>query len=180
MNLIKSHKIVTATILVGIIGSAVGIAVINQPVDSPSIEVSSMVKEKPSVESAKIPAEQSQEIEETPVVTEVVETAEIAPKRVVAEKPAEPKVLSIQEYANQYLDVSTEGLQECFDAIVAEWPERFAPEVRERNVKGLRVWASVCATGIKSSITRHTKDGPIYLYGENGEFFDSPQAKAYW
>ena len=135
----------------------------------------SKVDKIPIVETQKIEAETK-----TVAAPEQEEALEVAPKRVVAEKPAEPKVLSTQEYANQYLNVSTEGLQECFDAIVAEWPERFVPEVRERNVKGLQGWASLCATGIKSSFTRHTSGGLIYLYGENGEFFDSPQAKAYW
>ena len=46
MNLIKSHKIVAATLLVGVIGSAVGIAVINQPVDNQVRHVSEMVAEK--------------------------------------------------------------------------------------------------------------------------------------
>lgn len=172
MNLIKSHKIVTATILVGIIGSAVGITVINQPVDSPSIEVSSVVKEKPAVESAKIPAEQSQEIEETPVVTEVVETVEVAP--VVEVEPA-PAVLSTREYASIYLDVSDPVSLMCIDAMETRYPDRFTPEVRERNIKALRAFSDPCA-GSSTELLFNKRASHYLDYPYHGAFWDSELA----
>ena len=90
MNLIKSHKIATATILVGIIGSAAGIAVISQPVDNQVRHVSEMVAEKtketePIAEvSTEASTESSQEIltentpEPAPIVVEEVKPPTVA------------------------------------------------------------------------------------------------------
>lgn len=96
MNLIKSHKIVTATILVGIIGSAVGIAVINQPVDNQVRHVPEMV------------VETGERAKETPPVTTPEPVLEAPAPEVVdvpvsdTEAPVEAPIADDAEFWNQF------------------------------------------------------------------------------
>lgn len=147
-----------------------GIVVPNISNTKDTIIVSDVVSDKKKVEVEKI---------DKPVVNESAPTElkENQPiNNIVAnnEKSTENQVtiLSTQEYGNKYLDLSTPALQACFELIVNKWPERFNEDVRENNIKALKVWANVCSTGIERPVV-----GPIYRYGQNGEFFDSDLAK---
>lgn len=62
MNLIKSHKVVAVTLIVGVIGSTVGLAVINQPVDSQRAQVDKMVVEPEQLEVYDIQPEDKPEV----------------------------------------------------------------------------------------------------------------------
>lgn len=124
-------------------------------------------------------SETTQKVQKTS--TETVDLGEIKPVEVVNPTDVvvveEPKivVLSTQEYGIKYLDLSTPLLQQCFDAIIERWPERFTEDVREDNVKALRAWASTCTTGI---LAGRQGASNIERYGINGEFFDSQLANA--
>ena len=86
MNLIKSHKIVAATLLIGVIGSAVGLAAINQPVENQFAQVDKMVM-KPEQ-----PNTVASQIEEKPEATLVVLPEEVpaAAEIVVVEEQVMP------------------------------------------------------------------------------------------
>lgn len=99
MNLIKSHKIVTVTLLIGVIGSAVGITVINQPVDNQVRHVPELV------------AEPRKTVKDTPPVTAPEPVLEDPAPEVVdvpvveVEAVAEP---AVEEVINPYAeDTST-------------------------------------------------------------------------
>lgn len=62
MNLIKSHKVVAATLLIGVIGSAVGITVISQPVDNQPAQVDKMAVKPEQPEAQVIQPEDKQEV----------------------------------------------------------------------------------------------------------------------
>lgn len=100
MNLIKSHKIVTATILVGVIGSAVGIAVINQPVDNQVRHVSEVVVDPGETVKETPPA--------TTPVTEPENVLEAPSAEVVdvpvyeTEAPVEEPIADDAEFWNQF------------------------------------------------------------------------------
>ena len=130
-------------------------------------------------------------IPETPVQPTPVEV--VAPVvepsgttvQVVITAPVAPVVLSTQAYANMYIDLVTNysGFtpQQCLDAIISRWPERFTEANRENNIKALRVWdtSGVCATGILDWPRNTNLTKPILRWGQNGEFFDSPIAISY-
>jgi len=88
-------------------------------------------------------------------------------------------ILSTQEYGEKYLDLSNTHLQQCFNDIVAAFPDRFAPEVREHNVQALRIFSSVCSVGFTLAQNPHYPT-ILMAYGKNGEFFDSNAAKSQW
>jgi len=124
-------------------------------------------------------------IEDTPakVAEPKTETTETPATTVETPKAEEPKVLTTQEYGEKYLDLSGVN-QECFDNIIATFPDRFTPDVRENNVKALRMFAAVCSTGMFTyklhPVAPNQQTTPLLLqWGRNGEFFDSPQAKSY-
>lgn len=123
--------------------------------------------------------------DETPVVTPVEVPVESAPVVAPAPIAQAPVVLSTQEYANMYLDLVTNysGFtpQQCLDAIISRWPDRFTEANRENNIKALRVWdtSGVCATGILDWPRNTNLTKPILRWGQNGEFFDSPIAISY-
>jgi len=118
---------------------------------------------------------------EPPVTSQAQTTAIVEPDPEQIAPPA-PVILSTQEYGEKYLNLSqTETLngQACFDKIVAFWPERFSPELREKNVKSLRVWGHPCSATQVLDIT-HRDDfrySLIARYGQAGEFFDSSAAQ---
>lgn len=122
------------------------------------------------------PAEDADKKEVEPVeVKEITNTEQPATPVSSTELPPQPaskEVLTTQQYGEMYLDLSKTEYQTCFDLIVNKWPERFNEDVRENNVKALKVWADMCSTGIERPVV-----GYIYQYGQNGEFFDSDLAK---
>jgi len=125
----------------------------------------------------------------TPVVPVEVVAPVVEPSgttvQVVITAPVAPVVLSTQAYANMYIDLVTNysGFtpQQCLDAIISRWPERFTEANRENNIKALRVWdtSGVCATGILDWPRNTNLTKPILRWGQNGEFFDSPIAISY-
>ena len=95
-------------------------------------------------------------------------------------------VLSVQEYANRHLNlgqimpdmvIPVTG-QDCLDALVAAFPERFTEDVRERNIKALSVYENPCATGYGSNspTTKLLWDTKY----PGGSFFDTPIAQSRW
>ena len=151
----------------------------------------SLVKPKAEVKAAE-PVQQVAVVEKQEVAAEPVaeETpAETAPVTTapVAEPVAAPVVLSTQEYAEKYLNLSIPWAQECLNRIIVEWPHRFTPEVREQNIKALRSWGSVCSTGVMHPAIEERRRNAgitisgslIYQYGANGEWFETAQAIKY-
>lgn len=138
---------------------------------------------KTPAKSVVAPVEKTEPVETAPV-QEPVTAEPVAPTAPVeAPAPAPVAVLSTQEYALKYLDMNQPAAQECFDALVNHWPERFTPEVRENNVKALRTFGNPCGTGshlwkTNAETGRHL---PVAIehFGVNGEFFDHPGTKAY-
>lgn len=94
----------------------------------------------------------------------------------------EMAVKSTDEYAANYLKLGTvaNGLtgKDCFDGLVAAFPNRFAEPVRERNIKALSVYENPCMTGYGggSDILKRSWDAKY----PNGSFFDSDLAKSRW
>lgn len=167
LSYICSHKLIVASVLLVIIlaaSSAVAYSVMNKPkvasVNNTSSEVKSEIKK---------PVEKK--VAEAAPDVPVAQT--IAPAETPAPTP-QPTSKSTQEYGKMYLDLSTPQQQGCFDAIVNKWPSRFTEEVRESNVKAIRIYASPCSSGIVHSPYRSV----IESYGQNGEFFDSQAAEA--
>lgn len=94
--------------------------------------------------------------------------------------------LSIQEYANRHLSlgqmmpdmvIPVTG-QDCLNALVAAFPERFTEDVRERNIKALSVYGNPCATGYGSNNPTAKLLWDTKYPG--GSFFDSPIAQSRW
>jgi hypothetical protein len=160
----KTVYIATPIILAGLLS---GVAFLNINQEKP------VVKEQAKVEVV----EQEVKPVEAPVeeVTQEVvnEPVQVAQAPAVAPEQPTVTILSTQEYANQYLDMTVPRAQQCLDAIVATWPARFAEGVREANIKGLRAFANICTTGMDEP---NKQTAIIYRYGANGEFFDSQLA----
>lgn len=169
-NLVLSHKVVTGVLVGGLIYAAGVVAYASaqtEPVSHGS-NTMSVVKPEPVAKKQKV-AEDKPVSEPEPVT--VQET--IPEKVVIAPVVTEPVILSAQQYGEQYLELSKQPLQECFNIILSKYPDRFTPEVREANVKALRAWSSVCSTGVL------TPNPIIDQFGPNGAFFDSDLAKKY-
>lgn len=175
MKLISKIAVTTSIVLAVAGASAFAIATKETPADPPVKKQSAKVVEK-------------QETIAEPVTKEVpAETAPVETTPVV-EPVAAPVVLSTQEYADKWLDMDSYRAQICLNRVVAQWPDRFTPEVRERNIKGLRRWAGICSTGAGGfEIDRREAAGYygiqgtlIYAYGTNGEYFDTPGAMSHW
>lgn len=110
----------------------------------------------------------------------------VIPAQVSEPAPAveTPPVLSVEEYATKYLnmtDILGRDPWACLNDIVATWPERFTPDVRENNIKALQLWnaGGICSTGMSVSTLRVAVNLPIRSFGANGEYFDSDIAKRY-
>ena len=182
LKYITGHKIVAGVVAVGLIGSTAGASVIyqsqqptkevKQSVNSVSLEdeVAPTPKDEPTKKVAK--EQVKQEPAPAPVATTETQTQ--------PQTEPTPIVLSTQAYAEKYLNLSGRG-QMCFDAIVDRWPERFTPDVRENNVKALKLYYSPCSTGIIEAQAGDYK-GVIFKYGSkggrDGAFFDSAHAKS--
>ena len=144
--------------------------------------VAEVIPETPVQPTPVVPVEVVTPVEPVGTTVQVVITAPVAPVT-----PVTPVILSTQAYADKYLDLSVPQNQKCLDRIIQVWPDRFLPEVRERNIKALRAWAGVCSTGAYSpAVNQNFTAGRISLhgsligaYGINGEFFDTSMAKAY-
>jgi len=119
---------------------------------------------------------------ETPVAQET-QTAPVenAPAINTQTSPATDTktILTTQEYGEKYLDLSNTHLQQCFNDIIAAFPDRFTPEVREHNVQALRIFSSVCSVGFTLAQNPHYPT-ILMAYGKNGEFFDSNAARSQW
>lgn len=182
LALISSHKIVVATISVGILGSGAGAMVIHEtkkpiPEQLAVSTYQSVAKKVPKAEVDKPKSEPTEQKDEVKIAPQPI------PKQQKAE--AAPKVLATQEYGEKYLDLSTSEYQECFDAIVTAWPNRFTPKVREQNVKALSIWGSICGATNSYPASYFAAFPMVNLYrakdgsrGLSGEFFDSEAAKA--
>lgn len=169
VKFILNHKIVTSVIVLGVAYTAGLNAVYSSLADITTDETAlSSVEVKPVVSAE-------------PAIVEPVEEPEVVEERVfvptVEVQPVPIPVLSTQEYAEKYLDLSGNN-QSCLDNIVNEWPERFTEDVRENNIKALTVFYAVCSTGfVDDRELIHPHYEVINTYGENGAFFDSEFAK---
>lgn len=107
-------------------------------------------------------AEPTPEIVTTPVV-------EVPTAPVVV-----PVILSSDEYAAKYLDLSTTFLQECWTTLKQMYPERFTEQVREKSIKRITpAYGNICG---QRKLLYTSSDGSTRLYnyilGVNGEYFD--------
>lgn len=141
-----------------------------QPPVKSSVKLDGEVKESPKVETVEVvEVEKTEEVEIVDVVTETV--------------PNEKSTLSIEQpqpllsYAKTQLDLSTPELENCFNMIVQEYPERFNGSDAHRNVRALKGYANVCTSGIQMK-----NQGNIYIWdigkGYKGAYFDSAIANA--
>lgn len=125
------------------------------------------VKESPKFET--------EEVEKV----EVVDNVEVVTETVPNETPILPneQPQTLLSYAKTQLDLSTPELENCFNMIVQEYPERFNGSEAHRNVRALRGYGNVCTSGIMSK-----NRGNIYLWdigkGYKGAYFDSDIANA--
>lgn len=140
-------SLVITTISTAVIGLGVGayfmLSGVNKDEPAPITPSISAVSTVTPVEPVVEPIV-AEPVAETPVVTEVA-----------------PEILSTQEYGEQYLDISTEIQQKCFDMIIATFPDKFTPELREQSVKELARYMTVCHSGIMHS-DRTKQVGIIY------------------
>lgn len=121
----------------------------------------------------------------TPEVSETPTPVTVETQQPVQAPVEKPVILSTQEYAQKYLDMSVPNAQMCLDRIVQVWPSRFTEDVREYNIKALRAWANICSTGVLNfTVDGYFREGIITLrgsligsYGDNGEWFDTQLAR---
>jgi hypothetical protein len=165
-------KVFIASVSPLIIGGTV--AVIAIPHSTPAVTKSvdtTVVADAPTVTPTPV--------DTTPTTTVApVETAPITP--VIVPAP----ILSVNEYAQKYLDMTAPHAQECLDSIVTTWPDRFVESVREKDVKALTRWKTdLCTAGIYTNTysLRHSGNTvlPLTSFGMNGEYFDSHLADQY-
>ena len=171
LSVIKSHKVASVLCAALVIGSTTTVAALQMNQIAKVYEPSKANVEKiVELKDEEVgTAEPAQETAQAPTVQqETVPTPEVP-----VETTPPVQVLSSVEYAQKYLNVSDQIQLECFNRLVAKWPERFTDSVREANVKALRVFTAPCATGITSSAQGTSV---IEQYGRNGEFFDSAAA----
>ena len=176
---LPGKKIIIASILTLVVVPSAAFATISLVQPRADEKAAEPVQQVAVVEKQEAVAEPV--AEEVPAETAPVETTP------VVEPVAAPVVLSTQEYANQYLDMSSPWAQECLNRIIVEWPHRFTPEVREQNIKALRSWGSVCSTGVMEPyIEERRRNGIItiagsyiYRHGANGEWFETARAIDY-
>lgn len=127
-------------------------------------------------------------IEQTEPIEEVTNPAPLPASQPVSlpDQASPTATLSIQEYASRHLSlgpimadmvIPVTG-QDCLNALVAAFPERFTEDVRERNIKALSVYGNPCATGYGSNnpTAKLLWDAKY----PNGSFFDSAIAKSRW
>lgn len=164
----KLTKIILVPLIIAVIGSgAVLISNVNQE-EPVQIEQSAVTFEREAVQSG-----DPVEVEEAkPTEAYVPSVAPAIDAKAVAEEP-----LSLLDYAKTQLNLSSPELENCFNMIVQEYPERFVGAEAHNNVKALKAYASVCSSGIMSK-----SGGHIYLWdrrkGHKGAFFDSDLAKS--
>ena len=158
--------------------ATVGYAVLNSSDEEPqkapqkaqtAMTFDSEVKESPKAVEEKAIEEKVEEVENVGVVTETV------PNETSILPNEQPQTLL--SYAKTQLDLSTPELENCFNMIVQEYPERFNGSEAHRNVRALRGYANVCTSGIMSK-----NQGNIYIWdigkGYKGAYFDSDIANA--
>jgi len=93
---------------------------------------------------------------------------------VQAPAPA-PVILSSDEYAAKYLDLSSTFLQECWTIIKEMYPDRFTEQLREKSIQRIApAYKNICGFG--KIMMYETSDGVVHRYnstlGKNGEYFD--------
>lgn len=96
MNLFKEHKIVTVAVLLGVVGSAIGLGIINQPVEYQPSDLSYM-----TVESTKTTIKPK--VEEVEEADATVVPQEVAPKPIaveVIEEPVQPATVADEDMYN--------------------------------------------------------------------------------
>ena len=138
-----------------------------------SVDSLKRVTEHVSSEAATQQPDTVEDVSEDIVVDTNIEKIAPSPTPPATE---EPVILSAQEYAEQYLDLSGVG-QSCFNKIMERYPDRFSGPETENNIKALRAFASPCAGGIlnDTDVLRNWDASN----GANGAFFDSDLAKSY-
>jgi len=171
-------QLIIPAIIVGVIATGLTVSAIlpNESAVEPKAEQS---KSKQVVSKAEpVVAEPTIEVEvaEPAVAIEPVVVAEPTPEPTPA---PEPVVLSTLEYGYQYLNLESPIQLDCFNTLIAAFPERFVEPVRERNVKALSVFAGVCAAGY-DSYDIQANNRLFNQWGRDGEFFDSDLAKSRW
>lgn len=182
IKFISNHKIVSSAVVLGAVYIAWLGVIYSSSVDT--------AVSGPVLPSAKVKVIVAEPVIAEPVITEPEPVKDAIPTTTPGIQNAltnERAVLSIREYAEMYLNlgsisdnggvISNYTGQRCFDELVAAHPDRFTEDVRERNIKGLSVYASPCATG-------YGLDNPGRNMWEsqypNGSFFDSDLAKSKW
>lgn len=166
----KLAKILLPVSIIGFVTGAIIISNMSEPIEYTQDSHSVTEKESknpPIVDTAPKPT-----LEEVTAPTEPVAT----PQEVIAPKPVEaPK--TVQEpktpvdYAKEYLDLSGMNMQ-CFNSIVERYPSHFTNDNMEQNVKALRAFVSVCASGIMSP------NGHIINMERSGKtFFETEMAQ---
>lgn len=180
---ITMNKLAIVTIVsIGLIGAVSFVGDPPQESLNKSIDVVNKAEEAPKTVTAEKPVEAT----EAPKVDEVVNQPTFAVARVV-EPPVQPQVLSTQEYAKMYLDMSDPRSAVCLSRFAAMFPERFTESVREENVKSLGMYATPCSTGfgvdyesamrfydagIMDMVAVKRQIGILKSHGMNAEFFD--------
>ena len=178
MHILHSNLSIITIIVVASISST-AMAAVNKPHDNVQTAVAQVEQE---VSSQAVPDLVAAPQVAEPSVTQTKQTT--TPIQTIAEST--PSVLSTQQYADMYLDLTTNYSrftpQECLDAIINKWPERFTESVRKNNIKALRLWehGGICATGILDWPRNPNLTKPILGWGYGGEYFDTAVAKSYW
>lgn len=85
-----------------------------------------------------------------------------------------PTILSADEYAAKYLDLSTTFLQECWTMIKDMYPNRFTEQLREKSIQRIApAYRNIC--GARKQFCT-SSDGTVHMYntiiGQNGEYFN--------
>jgi hypothetical protein len=175
VNIVLKSKVVWVTVLLGVLYTTEVYTVYNS---SMTEEPTSNVKNNAEVTKQ----EETKPVELEMAAMEVPSDSELfvddTPELAQAQAPS--SVRSIEEIAKDYPHMfQTQYDQECLNAIVAMYPERFTEDVREKNMKALTAFASYCSTGVPFESKRFNNTrNYLDAYGGKGSFFDSELAKS--
>lgn len=184
---IKSHKVISAVVATTLLAS---VGVVSYALTS----TETAQKEQEIVASKPDTKKNETKIVEAPVETEVAEVkrdeavVKATPVNIAPEpKQPEVKVQSTKQLFEKHFDLNKQFEMDCYEAITTQYANRFTENVRERNIKALTAFSSLCATGIKVEDKRiNTSGGTNFLDmfrnadGSTSSFFDSDAAKARW
>lgn len=145
---LKVALVITALLPAGVFATQFNIQEENKPIVKQQAVKQEVVQEEESkVEEAETSVEQ-------PTATPALEQGLV--------QPTTPQPVDPYEYvATNYPHLIQNSFQkECFDAIIARFPERFTPENTKDSIDKISVFANACTTWTTRSMYKSLLDAP--------------------